>query len=1619
MNKNDEELDKKIKQELENKINPSQEFQDRIKKMVEEKKKQYEQENIKYEEKSKIVELKNAASKFRKLKLTSSILSMAAVFIMVFALGLNLKNQDLKTITTESQVVRITGIEPTKLESGILAKDSEFTIYVEGDNPSTEDVQKSIYMEPALDYTIEKTLNKNEYILKVKQNIPDNTILKLQYVKNQITQDSWAYQTSTDLSVTKTYPYDNEKKVSKNTTIQVEFSYANVENFENNVKIEPDVKGKWEHKEKTWIFIPEEELEYGEYRVTIKAGINAEKEKLKSDYIFGFRVSKSYNNDDVEYSQITIDKITTANPNELVRIMYNNYKYEEIDFGKVEISKFKNIDEFIEYVKTNDYSKATDKKEYEIEDRGSHIELKEKLQKGYYVAKVKDEDDDILFMCPIQISDVSAYAMETERDILVWVAKNGNLAEGINVTYNNENKKTSNNGIARFNGKLKDDKSLDFLKISNELVVGIYNYSKDNYPRGYVYTDRPLYKNNDTINVWGYVPTEFFYDEVEDDFYIELNSDGKQKISVDKDGNFKYKFDLKNYMDQEYAYIDLYYKNTEIAFRRIEIKNYELQNYSYEVIANKNYAYINEAYEFDVKVTHITGIAVPNKSVKVNFNGDTYIEKTGKDGKARFSIKINVKDDDKTIPNYEQIQIFNGDNQEYTDQEENYDIQVLTRNTYTDSEYRGSGDSYNATLYKLDLTKNEMLEYYDNSKLYNGTYETKVDVILEEIKREAKVVGHSYDYYTKQNEPEYDYETTKKETKVKTITSKDGKVLINRNELEIKENTKNIDYYYNLYISYKDLDGKEIKDHIANIDKNDENYSIYSHRIGYRPGYEMVANSDLLYEASSNIDEPRYNSYRYYLKANQENYSLKPGMELKFDLLESTLDGHKKINNDGKLLTIWFKEDISSTKLVTDSSFSYKFNEEDFPEIKMTSVYFVNGKFYRMPTEYYLFDENENKVNVEITTDKEEYKPGDTVKVKVKTTNNGKAIKTPVNISVVNEAVFAIQDDYTNILEQVYEFKDYPVYTYSTFIDELNQVLGGAGGGGDYEPRGKFEDTAYFDLGMTNDFGEANFEFKLPDNVTTFRITAHSANKDAKVGVGTKKITSKLDFFVQTVEPRNIKTSDDVVLNATAILNENKEVEYEFKIEELNKVLTAKGKTNNISTVNFGKLKYGTYTAVITGKCENYTDAIKFRFNVIESSQEVKTKTTTELTNAVNIVPTKNPIVLEIYNKKMSKYIEYMDFIESTETDRLDTIIAYNKVQELKNKYYNTDGYNGRNIDVSDYKTDNGYLKNLENDKEDIVLTALTQFYSNSYYTGKYIDQELGKDDNVFEYYLLSAAKGEAVLNDLLVLKQEKNITNYNKLLVTLSFEFLGDYTNARELYNTISLSEEEQKEYGSIIAIIDTFIAKDRAQERIDNIIKNKPEDEYIRFAILSYFENNVVELEKEDTVKVISNNLNEQIKVNGLEVKKLVINNEDLASIKFETSSNNLMVSYYYQTALENIESDNIKKDIKISMDKNIKLGDTVTLKVKFEKAYSGIVKIALPNGLRLEQGTRYNIGNNCWIENNNIDYITVYKRESCDEMKIPLIAILNGEYEIESVVLREKGDYHISNSLEVNIK
>lgn len=1595
----DKELDEFLKNKLNGKIKSSDEFKNKMENVI--KIQQEKMKNQGNEEKDHVKnDKKGSKNNFRK------ILSIAAMFVVVFTLGVVLYDKQFQDgNSSDDMIVTIKAIEPTKLNSGVVEEDSEFIIYTE-EETTAESVRKSVYVEPALDYTIEK-INNKEFKLNFKQNIPDNTIVKLQYVKNQITENSWAYQSSKDLSVINTFPNGNDASVES--VIEIELSYAAVENFEENVSISPKIDGNWEHLGKVWRFTPSSRLEKNQvYKVFINSGIKSEDEELKQDYVFEFGTYEQGGY--CEYEVVTVDKISNYKSNDAVKLYYIS---NDVTIKNVEISRFDNCDKFIEYLKSGNKENASSLGNYDFDiverEYDKYIILKNNLSNGYYVASVKNESGNELFNCPIQINDLSAYVMESERDVITWVASNNDLANNISVSYKNNNEKTNNQGYVLLKNVADNSDTIDYMKIGNDenkLVVGVYSYSTDNYPSSYVYTDRPLYKNTDTINIWGFVPVSQFYDKVEDEFYIQLGEGEKNKVTVDENGSINYQFKLQNSIDEE-TDIKLYYKETVIARRYIEIKNYELQNYTYDVSMDSNCVYNGDTLNIDVTVNHITNMVVPNKNVILSFNGKDYKQKTGEDGIAHFSVKVNIEDSKTTAIDYKEIRIYNGDLEEYNTAETTIGVNVLTRDVDTSVE---EGNIYKFTLYKLMKNQNMNIqeETYNLNEIHDGTYDTSVKIELEEIVYTRYISGYEYNEYTKQNETKYSYDRQENIETLRTLSTNNGSFEIAKDEIPMKKDTDDKSYSYSLRIVYKDREGREVEDSVFINDWFDGEYTLFDDGIYYDESNYSDFSSDLLPNV---INSYSYSVYKYMLKTDKSEFSI--GDTVQFSLNDCSGNKVTSIENEGTILRIVFKESINTVDFIENNEYKYTFTENDFPGCKMTSAYFKDGKFYRMPVYYFDFNEEERKVDIEITSDKEKYSPGDEVTLNVKTTNNGTPVKSSVNLSVANEAVFETAGgDETNILKNIYAAKNYPVYTFSTYLYNSGNIFEGGGAEGE-NIRKNFGDTAYFETVETNSQGVATVKFTLPDNVTTYRVTAHSANKDLYVGVDTISLTSTLDFFVQSQAPRNLKKTDDVVLTATSILeNKADDVKYQFYIKEVDKQIEKISTANSMVSANFGKLDCGIYHAVITGYKGNDQDSIEYEFSVNETAQQVVKKETMTITNDTVITPTKNPIILEFYNKNMKQYVDYIDFIEDTVTSRLDTIIASNVIQKYKSDYYKTDIINN-NINITDYEAENG-LKNLKNGNADIVLTSLINYYGMTGY--KYDELKLTDNMNLFEYYLYCAANNESVLLDLQYLKDEKDIDNYGKLLLTLSFEFLGDYSDAEELYKNISLSNDEKQEYASIIAIIDTFIDKDKVTDEINDLIENNPSDEYLRFAILSYFVNNSKDVEKQETVKIISGDASKEIVVNSNNVEKLTIYGLSNNSIKFETSSDDLMVSYYYQTTISEV-NDKVDKNIKINLKGDLKKNSEVTLNVNFENSDEGVVRIALPNSLRL--ALNYDNSNSkYYYMNNNIDYITLYKEKGCSKMEIPLIVVSSGQYVFENIVYSNNGIYNISNSLELDI-
>lgn len=83
------------------------------------------------------------------------------------------------------------------------------------------------------------------------------------------------------------------------------------------------------------------------------------------------------------------------------------------------------------------------------------------------------------------------------------------------------------------------------------------------------------------------------------------------------------------------------------------------------------------------------------------------------------------------------------------------------------------------------------------------------------------------------------------------------------------------------------------------------------------------------------------------------------------------------------------------------------------------------------------------------------------------------------------------------------------------------------------EPRDNFADTAYWNVSVNTDSsGRAQIKFKLPDNLTTWVITALGASSDTQVGQAFTEIKTGKDLVVRPVLPNILGENDTITVSA-------------------------------------------------------------------------------------------------------------------------------------------------------------------------------------------------------------------------------------------------------------------------------------------------------------------------------------------------------------------------------------------------------------------------------------------------------------------------------------------------------
>jgi uncharacterized protein YfaS (alpha-2-macroglobulin family) len=234
-------------------------------------------------------------------------------------------------------------------------------------------------------------------------------------------------------------------------------------------------------------------------------------------------------------------------------------------------------------------------------------------------------------------------------------------------------------------------------------------------------------------------------------------------------------------------------------------------------------------------------------------------------------------------------------------------------------------------------------------------------------------------------------------------------------------------------------------------------------------------------------------------------------------------------------------------------TFDLPITAKDEPGVFVSARYMRDGSLYQ-GSKLVRVPPDGHKLNVAVSTDKPQYKPGDTATYNVSVTDvNGKPVpRTEVSLGVVDEAIYAIRRD--PAAEMLREFFGNE-YNQVVTEDSLNYYFSGEAGTrrmqlaqlrpptklAQLKPerpqlpkvRKAFPDTAFWTADLVTDAqGKAKAKVALPDSLTTWRATARGITPDTKVGNTTAKNITRKNLILRFSMPRFFVRGDEMVISA-------------------------------------------------------------------------------------------------------------------------------------------------------------------------------------------------------------------------------------------------------------------------------------------------------------------------------------------------------------------------------------------------------------------------------------------------------------------------------------------------------
>ncbi|MDF1618337.1 Ig-like domain-containing alpha-2-macroglobulin family protein, partial [Petrocella sp. FN5] len=1157
---------------------------------------------------------------------------------------------------------RIDAMEVKALEvtdQGV-STNSPFEIQVKG-IINTDTLKRVLKVKPDKAYTISM---KNEKDLKFELTfdapLDAGEIVSVIYDQGEI-PFGFAFQTQKILAVSAVYPAEDKEYVPTNTLIEVYFSKNIEASIGDYINLTPQAEGRVEVFNNVYRFIPKENLQPNTvYTLTIEEGYVHKDETLEG-FETRFTTDYSYHSNQQLIYFLNKDLIY-LNPNGVQSFraysdLYNEGESISIkaypikkDVTAIKLNRMvpKEAQTYLDANEEVSESPKMIKARYNIYDYyQGYVTLDENLSKGYYYLLL--EKSDKIGGTLLQVTEFNGYLMADNDQLLVWLQSTGdNVLESVVSIDDTPIGSTNAAGLSVMPYKTPQN-TFKMVKINTKEVQPLLmplrtgTYEKQFFEDYwyYAYTDRAVYLPTDLVYVSGFVQHKngkatqsvtikrVIGDKILEEKTVALSKNGDYITSFEFEDYYGYGFDLQVFIGEE--------KLTTVY---VGISQFEKPTVTMKGNTDKDIMMMGDEIVVSGEVMYYEGTPYTNPEIVLESDWNIILREGLKS--VQFEGSENGHFEEVFIPYLDTTTWYPEMVHLYArlDTIDNYydtipiSFIMLPRDMMTILELEKVSDAGFEMTYRaheIDISKHDP-EIFDGSNLKgNPIGDVNVEVTVKEIYYEKVFVGQSYDEVMKVTYDRFNYKRIENIVLKNTmVTDAQGVMSLNFDQV-----VEGRDYIVET-VSY-DGKGRVIKD------------------TGYYGG-------DIYYR-----DALAYHQYAY-LDSDQYAY----GIDEEAHIFVNTEEGRLQGGNQDQMLFIVVKEGIYETYLSDTPSHTLKFKEDMIPTVYVQGVYF-DGQYMHAGynfRKYLQFDTDERKAMIDIEFEQSDYKPGDTVHgVITMKDKDGKPLEGYYNISVVDEAYFALYEDHKDPRSELYQWHYNTAILGETvatskFIEATYGAEGGEGGDGSI--RSDFKNTAYFNNGTTDEKGEANVSFKVPDNLTKWRVTVSGITQDLYVGVSKENLNVTLPYFVTALFADNFLEQDELGLTLRSTSkNVPRDTEADYRVEIKSQegfdwTYEGKGFLNDFMYVPVGSLPLNTlepgkYTVTIEGSVPGYKDRMSKSIQIHKSTQrlplnhkeQVEENTIIKHNNQMVQISMMNPLARERYemlSKWLYNHVEALEY---------------------------------------------------------------------------------------------------------------------------------------------------------------------------------------------------------------------------------------------------------------------------------------------------------------------------------------------------------------------------------------